>query len=150
MLGAMLVRILAVRVLCGLALASPVLQAAQTKLVVTAQENGVEPQAEMDCRETLHGYITLPHSYQGAHQLEGLWILPNGEMAGHSESTVDFRPPGASTAHVWFTFPDRGSLLTPINPTSDAERLRYSGPWELRILWDRRPLTQSTFRIRCL
>jgi hypothetical protein len=108
------------------------------------------PQDTFSCSGTIHGYLVLPKTAVGKHTLEGVWTKPNGNIASHSSSELDFAPPGRSTAYVWFAFPERSMLPGAMDPTQDQERLSYNGQWRLDVRWDDQPLLQSTFTVRCL
>src|ERR1700733_1608818 len=66
-------------------------------LLLTAQENGVDPQTEFGCSGPIHGYITLPAKTVGKHSLEGIWTGPKGTVVQHSQSEVNFPSPGRRT-----------------------------------------------------
>ena len=116
-------------------------------IVLTAQENGTQAQTDFVCTGKIHGYVRLPKPQSGPHLLEGLWSLPSGRVLLHSRNTVDFPPPGRSTAYVWLAFPERTAFQ--LTPAADQERLSYNGPWQLDVRWDQRPLLHSTFTVHC-
>ncbi len=118
-------------------------------LVLTSLENGTEPQDAFSCSGKIHGYLVLPTTAIGKHVLEGIWTKPDGTVASHSRSSLDFPAPGRSTAYVWFAFPERSLLPGVMDPAQDQERLSYSGQWRVDVRWDDQTLRQSTFTVHC-
>jgi hypothetical protein len=124
-------------------------EASQASLVLSEHENGIEPQQEFFCDGKIHGYIRLPDPATGKHVLEGIWEAPDGREKAHSRSTVDFPPPGRSTAYIWFAFPPRPGLLNGPDPALDAERRDMAGSWQVSVRWDDQTLVQSSFTVVC-
>jgi hypothetical protein len=118
--------------------------------VLTAQENGLDPQDSFSCSGTIHGYITFPKAEIGQHVLEGTWILPNGKVLEETEIPIDFPPPGRQIASLWLTFrPPSARIFGGVNPQADEERLAYNGRWRLEVRWDNQWLLSKNFNVRC-
>ena len=137
--------------LCGTA-ALPA-QASEPKetppvLVLTAVENGVEPQQNFTCYGKIHGYIRLPKRESDAHVLEGRWTSPAGKIAAESRTTVDLKP-ARSTAYVWFAFPESANILGTPDANLEQDRLSYNGRWQVEVLWDDHFLLKQDFNVRC-
>lgn len=122
-----------------------------TKLVLTAQENGVEPQSLFTCQGRIHGYLTLPQKAIGPHRLEAKWFGPKKSLEHHTQVSVDFPPPGRQTAYVWLQFDEEGGLFRrPIDGTANwRDRERYHGAWQVEVFWDEAPLIKTPFQVRC-
>ena len=120
---------------------------AAAAIVLTSKENGTLSQTDFFCSGKIHGYIRLPSRQEGKHSLEGIWTLPTGKVLQHSNNTVDFPPPGRTTAYIWLQFPARSTLS--INPAADQERLSYNGEWKVDVRWDDKPIIHSTFSVTC-
>lgn len=135
-------------------LVSPLLSASiSSKIVLTNKFNGLESTPEFSCTDTVHGYLTLPEKAVGDHTLEGVWILPNNQIINHSKNIVEFGPAGGQTAYVGLAFQDKsqGSLGDFREGRSDVAdgANPYNGMWQLRVLWDGRPLIQTKFKMKC-
>ena len=105
-------------------------------------------QSQFSCYGKIHTYIRLPRRETGAHTLESRWVTPTGKVAADSRNTVDFRP-AASTAYVWFAFPEGTGLPGLPNPQLDQERASFNGLWGLEVRWDEAPLFKTAFSVRC-
>lgn len=127
----------------------PVASWSEPALVLTAQENGTEPQSSFHCVGKIHGYLRLGKSQVGSHELYSRWISPAGKTVAESQVPLTFDPPGRSTAYIWFSFPDRSSLLRGPDPALDTELLTYNGSWRVEVSWDQKPLLQSSLLVRC-
>jgi hypothetical protein len=120
----------------------------KASIVLTAQENGLEPQSEFSCHGTIHGYIRLARREAGEHLLESRWIAPNHKIEAETKTTVDFRP-ARSTAYVWFLFPESSGIFGAPDPSYDQKQMTLNGPWHLEVKWDNASLIQSDFKVHC-
>ena len=125
------------------------LTAGTSSLVLTAKENGLENQTDFVSTGRIHGYLRLPGPAMGPHLLEGIWTSPAGKIIAHSRTTVNFDPPGRSTAYLWLDFPERAGVLGSVDPQLDQERLSYDGDWRLAVRWDEKPLILTGFHVHC-
>jgi len=117
-------------------------------IVLTAQENGLEPQTDFACYGKIHGYIRLAQRASGTHVLASRWISPQGKVVADSRIPVDFRP-ARSTAYVWFGFPEGSPLGATPDPQLEQDRLTFNGLWHLNVTWDDSPLLNTKFNVRC-
>ncbi len=121
-------------------------------LLLTAQENGTQPENTFRCSGPIHGYVTLPQRVSGKHVLEGIWTGPKGNVVRHSQDEIDFPAPGSRTAVVWFRFEnEQGSFFNPLslNTAADEDGLVYNGPWKVEVRWDHQTIAQSEFKVQC-
>jgi len=121
-------------------------------LLLTAKENGVEPQNTFDCSDPIHGYITLPEKAFGKHILEGIWTGPKGTVIQHSQDEVNFPASGRRSAEIWLRYNKSGPLWDPlsIQDSGEGDRTIYHGPWKIEVLWDGRRLAQESFEMYCI
>jgi len=121
-------------------------------LLLTAQDNGMEPQDTFTCSGTIHGYLTFPQKVIGKHMLESIWTGPKGVIVQHARNEVNYPSPGRQTTDVWLRFTPEGLLWNPLSvqDAGDADRAVYDGSWKIQVLWDGRTLTQSHFQVHCL
>jgi len=122
-----------------------------TKLVLTSQADGLEPETSFSCNGSIYGYLTLAESATGKHEMEGIWIMPSGKEKEHSKSTVDFGAEPSRTAQLWLGFqpetPGLSALMGSI-PKPVSEPL-YDGQWRLVVLWDHQILAKTSFQVKC-
>jgi hypothetical protein len=89
----------------------------------------------------------------GKHQLEGIWIKPDGQISEHSKIPVEFPAPGRQTAYVWFQFQDKSDgLLGSVRERDSGQPQAnnpFNGQWRLQVRWDDRPLIQKDFKVKC-
>jgi hypothetical protein len=121
-------------------------------LLLTAQENGTEPQNTFPCSGLIYGYVTLPQKARGQHILEGIWTGPKGTIVQHSRDEVRFPDLGSRAADVWLRFTDEGGhLWNPLSVSAPADEngLAYDGAWKVEVRWDERTIARSDFTIQC-
>ncbi len=122
-------------------------------LLLTSQENGIDPEDSFSCSGIIHGYLTLPQAAIGEHVLEAIWIGPKGQVIQHSRDEINFVPPGRRTATVWLKFSSEpGGIWNPftIQKPSDLDHVAYDGAWKIEVRWDERLFAQSAFQVHCL
>jgi hypothetical protein len=122
-------------------------------LLLTAQDNGTDPQDAFACSGIIHGYLTFPKTVVGKHVLEAIWTGPHGKVVQHSRDEINYAPPGHRTATIWLKFSQEdGGIWNPfaIQKPTDLDHAAYDGPWTLEVRWDEKPFTQSAFQVHCL
>ena len=121
-------------------------------LLLTAQDNGTEPQTTFSCTTPIHGYITLPKKTTGRHVLEAIWTGPQHTVVQHSRDDVTLPEAGRRSVNVWLQFTKEGILRNPfsVQDSGDTDRRAYDGNWVVEIMWDHQTLARSDFQIHCL
>ena len=74
------------------------------RLVLTHQDYALTSDPVFNCENRIHAYMTFDHPLTGSHTLEGVWILPNGELGAHARVPLNYPEPGRRTAYLWLAF----------------------------------------------
>ena len=120
--------------------------------LLTAQDNGTEPQDTFPCTGPIHGYVTLPSKVTGKHVLEGIWTGPKNTVVRHSRDELTFPANGSRCAEVWLRFSEKGGHLwnpLSVEASGDEEGAAYNGLWKVEVRWDDRTIARSDFTIQC-
>ena len=122
-----------------------------TNLVMTSKADGLEPETSFSCNGSIYGYLTLAEAATGKHELEGIWIMPNGHVIEHSHSIIDYGAEPASTAQLWLQFQPEARGLSALagSVAADVREPDYVGQWHIEVLWDHQFLSKTSFQVRC-
>ncbi len=122
----------------------------QLPLIFTSHLKEIVPETHFSCGGSVFAYLTLPHDYNGTHQIEGVWRRPDGGIQDRSQFPVDLKAQGNHQVYVWLNFKEDSSLKElNLGFSRSPEKNEFDGRWTLEVLADQKPIARSAFDVSC-